>query len=858
MSTTAQHMSCKEKSHTTSKKSKKRNKLQLHDGIISSPLNQSSNLFQSPGQGLQCVANCVISIIYHKHKNCINWNINDIRNILFSGNILYNSIGKFTTLLVSDVPRYIKLYSIIYNIQEINSIIGNISCNNSLANLIPFDKNETIITKYKYLVLVLGSSALSIIYFNNVFYTFDPHRRNINGLPDSNGGSVILKFNSFNLLCTYVKELSHSLCASSYELTPIKITKYTQKITEMNDHKQTQDIEQHKNELVYDTITENVVNNTNNVQSINHMHITTDLERHCVQTETVHKCHKTQYSPNETVTLANLENPLNNPKNVKDISENNNFCQSNCKTENDDGDETMMISTRNNQREDTQEKDRNMNEKNLTYNKCNINIRKRKINDNKENYYNTKKIKIENISEIFPSKKQITTKQIPLSDMIILRNEIKNKQTNVILCNSYLLCKKYGYNFKKSCYIKLNDITQTLAILNAKIQLQTKKNVEIIYRKEQKNNVTTNMPDERQRKLTQFHKTLEKAFELNRTAYQYGYTFNKIPIVQILNSTSLNQLTTNKQINKKLTKNDRQQYGKSLDESIQIFNKLTSEGPIYICSVCQQMNFKDKVQLIKKLRINKYTNLLNDCKTNYMSINNDEYICNTCKYYIFKGIIPKISVKNGCSFVFKPDALNLFNLEERYVSPVMAFMLIHQLFPGRQLSLFGSICHLPIEIGKMIHTLPRNFDQHETISVNLKRRLCYKNTVFSENIRPHKILEALKYLIDTSDLYKENNINLNTDWLDEFTNYSDSITNITHTNSNITDTNTNNEEITDSSDDEIIEDSQPNAPSINTLLTDKTIDPDKNIISIAPGEGQKPIFTDPDTEYLCFPYNFLW
>ena len=133
---------------------------------------------------------------------------------------------------------------------------------------------------------------------------------------------------------------------------------------------------------------------------------------------------------------------------------------------------------------------------------------------------------------------------------------------------------------------------------------------------------------------------------------------------------------------------------------------MTSEGPIYVCSVCQQVIFKDKVDIISSLKQNKNTNLLNKCKTNYKSINNIEYICKTCKQYIIKGIVPKLSIKNGWGFPDKPNELDLFNLEERFISPVMAFMLIHQLFPRGQLSLYGSICHLPIEIGKMVHKLP--------------------------------------------------------------------------------------------------------------------------------------------------------
>ena len=59
-----------------------------------------------------------------------------------------------------------------------------------------------------------------------------------------------------------------------------------------------------------------------------------------------------------------------------------------------------------------------------------------------------------------------------------------------------------------------------------------------------------------------------------------------------------------------------------------------------------------------------------------------------------------------------------------------------------------------------------------------------------------------------------------------------------------------------SSNEDISDEDLPNAPSVNTLLTDKTIDPTKNILCIAPAECEKPIFTDADTEYLCFPTIF--
>ena len=180
----------------------------LHTGIISSKFHQSSDVFKVPGQGLQCVANCILSLIYNEHKNSKFWYQIDIKNILISGNILYNSTGKTTTLLVSDVPKYIKLYNFIYYIEEKPSVIGNIFTENLDFNCLPFNKVEDIIVKYKYCILIIGQSAVSIAYKSNNFYVFDPHTQNTHGMPDINGGAVVLKFNSFTKLCLYIHKLS--------------------------------------------------------------------------------------------------------------------------------------------------------------------------------------------------------------------------------------------------------------------------------------------------------------------------------------------------------------------------------------------------------------------------------------------------------------------------------------------------------------------------------------------------------------------------------------------------------------------------------------------------------------------------
>ena len=175
---------------------------------------------------MQCIPNCILSIIYNMYKSCKFWTCKDLTHILQSGNILYNSTGKSTTLLVSELPQYIKLYNSIYQVQEKNSIIGDIFEKKELFNLLSFDEVEEFIISNKQCILIVGNSSISVQYIQNKFYTFDPHQCNTYGFPDSNGCAIVLKFNNFNIFYLYICELVRKLNAYSYELIPISITKY--------------------------------------------------------------------------------------------------------------------------------------------------------------------------------------------------------------------------------------------------------------------------------------------------------------------------------------------------------------------------------------------------------------------------------------------------------------------------------------------------------------------------------------------------------------------------------------------------------------------------------------------------------
>jgi hypothetical protein len=82
----------------------------------------------------------------------------------------------------------------------------------------------------------------------------------------------------------------------------------------------------------------------------------------------------------------------------------------------------------------------------------------------------------------------------------------------------------------------------------------------------------------------------------------------------------------------------------------------------------------------------------------------------------------------------------------------------------KQRGIKGNLVNVPLPVIKTVEKLPRRFDEAHTIQLKFMRKRIYKNPYMYENIRPLVIKNALDYLI-TTELYRENNIQQNVDWL---------------------------------------------------------------------------------------------
>ena len=185
--------------------------------------------------------------------------------------------------------------------------------------------------------------------------------------------------------------------------------------------------------------------------------------------------------------------------------------------------------------------------------------------------------------------------------------------------------------------------------------------------------------------------------------------------------------------------------GKDLDQSIKTFHKMIQDGCIFPCSVCQQTNFPEQVIPVTNLHPGAHQVLLIECLTGYKSLDDIEYICLLCKNAIYRGQVPRLSIRNKCGFPQQPPELLLFPLEER--------------------SIYGSICHVPVDVAPIVSSLPHNMQETDTISVKIKRKHSYKHHVLAENIRPRKVLEALHYFLQNSTMFQNENIQIDADWL---------------------------------------------------------------------------------------------
>ena len=202
-------------------------------------------------------------------------------------------------------------------------------------------------------------------------------------------------------------------------------------------------------------------------------------------------------------------------------------------------------------------------------------------------------------------------------------------------------------------------------------------------------------------------------------------------------------------------------YKSTITDEIRKFHAYVSRGPEYICSCCDQLWYKHSVITAEKLRLSNST--AGKFLLSKASVDAIEWLCQSCYNYLKKDKIPPCVAKNGMSFPVKPDFFNLNELEYRMLAPRLAFQKLLQAPRGNPFKIKGNVVNVPADVNNTVNMLPRLPQESGTIKVQLKRRLEYKSSALSLNVRPNKILQAANWLATNSILYREQGISFSTD-----------------------------------------------------------------------------------------------
>ncbi|KAJ8048375.1 hypothetical protein HOLleu_00659 [Holothuria leucospilota] len=294
-----------------------------------------------------------------------------------------------------------------------------------------------------------------------------------------------------------------------------------------------------------------------------------------------------------------------------------------------------------------------------------------------------------------------------------------------------------------------------------------------------------------------------------------------------------------------------------------------SVGPEYVCCSCEQLWYKDSVISAKLL----HQKISKD--KSWLSKEKDLWICRTCNLYVTSGKTPPLGRDNNMTLLDVPDELKLHSLEERLVSLRTPFMQIRELPRGRQLSLKGNVVNVPADVSTTVRTLPRRMDETQTIPVKFKRKLSFKHSVQSQNIRPSKVINAAVWLVNNSQLYRDEGVKIEQSWRENLKNVENDLKEfldpVERDTSQTSGSNTgegdaqeqaeDQSEMAPDSDDEWTEvqneDANP-AGSLDTMLTPQFDNEGNLAYCFAPSEGNVPLglFQDLHAEELAFPTLF--
>ncbi|KAK3911982.1 Large tegument protein deneddylase, partial [Frankliniella fusca] len=437
--------------------------------------------------------------------------------------------------------------------------------------------------------------------------------------------------------------------------------------------------------------------------------------------------------------------------------------------------------------------------------------------------------------------------KMPVTKQIKVNNEISFSKTKELINKIYdLRIRPTEVKYERTPDMKAKNVEQMCKRYNTDVLVkETKaKQVREKYQNDEsfKESHSKKMQEIMREKMQEKYKTDESFRTSHKTNMREKYQTNKDYHDKLLTNVKNSCLTVQ---GTKRKSNYQSMYHASKKTKFSLherFQEQKKEMPTMICTCCAQLFFKKSTVSELILKTDKSLRISDVCiYRSHLQENESGNVCSTCANHLKKGKVPHFAVVNGLLFEPLPEELTgLTTLEERLVSARIPFMQIRELGYQKQLGLKGNCVNVPIDINKTVTCLPRMDSEDDTLLVQLMRRMSDKTPYAFENVRPEKVFNAAKYLVNTQ-LYKQHKISLNENWLQQFHD---------QTNDAITDSvSSSNEDdpIQQAADEDDLTDQQ------ETLLTSGFVA--DSGIKIAPGEGNMPLSLtlDEDMDVLAFP-----
>ncbi len=166
------------------------------------------------------------------------------------------------------------------------------------------------------------------------------------------------------------------------------------------------------------------------------------------------------------------------------------------------------------------------------------------------------------------------------------------------------------------------------------------------------------------------------------------------------------------------------------------YNQKIVTGPVFVCCVCEQTWFRCSVKCVDNVRFSSQVerDVFDKVNTGRTSVDGKSWVCTTCCCDVKKKLVPKLSIANGMGFPEVPDELKIHLLEERLVSPRIPFFQMRDLPVGGQKSVKGNVVNVPVKPEETVPMLPRTWENSQTCTIRIKRRMQYKKCEFRENV----------------------------------------------------------------------------------------------------------------------------